>query len=88
MTIVVRNPLYRLISLAVTVAIIVIVYFAIIKPSNDTANTALKQGEQQLQQAVKSSGGAVPAGVTNLVNCIAAAGTDTGQIAACRAKFH
>ena len=92
MTIVVRNPLYRLIALGVSVAIILILYFAVIKPNNDTANSVAKQGEQQLQQAVsnanKETNGAVPAGVTNLVNCAAAAGTDTGQLAACRAKFH
>jgi hypothetical protein len=91
MTIVVRNPLYRLVALGITLAIIAVVYFAVIKPNNDSANNAVKQGEQQVQQAVsnanKESGGAVPAGVTNLVNCLAAAGTDTGQISACKAKF-
>ncbi len=91
MIVVVRNPMYRLIALGVSVAIVVIIYFAVIKPSNDTANTALRQGEQQLQQAVssanKSSGGAVPASVTNLTSCIAAAGTDTGKIQACSAKY-
>jgi flagellar biosynthesis/type III secretory pathway M-ring protein FliF/YscJ len=92
MTIVVRNPMYRAVALVVSIAIIAILYFTVIKPNNDTANNAVKQGEQQLQQAVtnanKQSGGAVPAGVTSLVNCIAAAGTDTGKIAACHAKFH
>jgi hypothetical protein len=91
MIVVVRNPMYRLIALGVSVAIVVILYFAVIKPSNYTANTALKQGEQQLQQAVsnanKSSGGAVPTSVTNLTSCIAAAGTDTGKIQACSAKY-
>jgi hypothetical protein len=91
MTIVVRNPVYRLVSLGITIAIIAIVYFAVIKPNNDTANNVVKQGEQQLQQAVnnanKATHGAVPAGVTNLVDCIAKAGTDTDKIAACRSKF-
>jgi hypothetical protein len=91
MIVVVRNPMYRLIALAVSVAIVVILYFAVIKPNNDTANTAVTQGEQQLQQAVsnanKSSGGAVPTSVTNLTACIAAAGTDTGKIQACSAKY-
>ena len=66
-------------------------YFTVIKPNNDTANKRLKQSEQQVQQAVKNankqSGGAVPAGVQNLTGCIAAAGTDTGKLAACQAKF-
>jgi hypothetical protein len=91
MTIVVRNPLYRLIALGVSAAIVLIIYFAVIKPNNDTANTAIKQGEQQVQQAVsqanKATHGAVPAGVTNLANCLVAAGADTGKIQACRAKF-
>lgn len=92
MTIVVRNPIYRVISLIVTLAIIAIVYVAVIKPSNDTANNAIKAGEQQVQQAVnnanKQTGGAIPSGVTNLVDCVAAAGTDTSKIAACKSKFH
>jgi 16S rRNA U1498 N3-methylase RsmE len=91
MLIVVRNPVYRLIALGVSVAIVLILYFAVIKPNNDSANNAVRQGEQQLQQAVKNakkqSGGAVPASVTNLASCIAAAGTDTGKIAACQSKY-
>jgi hypothetical protein len=91
MYVVVRNPMYRLIALGVSLTFVVILYFAVIKPSNDTANTALRQGEQQLQQAVssanKSSNGAVPTSVTNLTSCIAAAGTDTGKIQLCSAKY-
>jgi 16S rRNA U1498 N3-methylase RsmE len=91
MLIVVRNPVYRLVALGVSVAIVLILYFAVIKPNNDSANNAVTQGEKQLQQAVqnanKQSGGAVPANVTNLTACIAAAGTDTGKIAACQTKF-
>lgn len=91
MVIISRNPAHRLIALGVSLAIVLIVYFAVIKPNNDTANNAVKQGEQQLQQAVnnanKQSGGAVPTSVTNLTSCIAAAGTDTGKIQACQAKF-
>jgi hypothetical protein len=46
MTIVVRNPMYRVIGLAISLIIIAVVYFAVIKPSNDTANNAIKAGEQ------------------------------------------
>ena len=92
MTIVVRNPMYRLVGLAISLIIIAVVYFAVIKPSNDTANNAIKAGEQQFQQAVsqanKDSGGAVPKGVKDLASCMAAAGSDTGKIQACSAKFH
>ena len=92
MTIVVRNPMYRLIGIAVSLIIVAVVYFAAIKPNQDTANTAIKQSEQQVQQAVnqadKQSGGAVPQGVKDLTSCMAAAGSDTGKIQACAAKFH
>jgi predicted PurR-regulated permease PerM len=102
MTIVVRNPVYRVIALVLTLAIVAILYFAVIKPNNDNANNAVnnavkttqqleKQAAQQVNQAnqaAKSSGGAaIPAGVTNLVNCIAAAGTNVSEIQACKAKF-
>ena len=90
--IVVTNPRYRLITLAVTIAILAIVYFAIIKPNNDTANKAVTQSEQQVQKAVsqanKQSGGGVPTKVTNLTNCLAAAGADTAKIQACQAQFN
>ena len=78
-------------SAAVSLIIFLIVYFTVIKPDNNTANQLLRSGEQQVQQAVQNanaSGAKVPAGVTNLTNCIAAAGTDTGKIEACQSKFH
>jgi hypothetical protein len=40
-----------------------------------------------VQQANSQSGGAVPTGGTNLVNCLAAAGSNTGAIQACKTKF-
>jgi type II secretory pathway component PulM len=89
MTIVLRNPVYRLIALGVSVAIVLILYFAVIKPNHDQANSAVSQGEKQLQQAVNqaSKQGNVPTGVKNLTACIAAAGTDTSKLQACQAKF-
>ncbi|HEY1523780.1 MAG TPA: hypothetical protein VGF70_12280 [Solirubrobacteraceae bacterium] len=78
-------------SAAVSLIIFLIVYFTVIKPDNNTANQLLKSGEQQVQQAVQNanaSGAKVPAGVTNLANCVVAAGTDTSKIAACQSKFH
>jgi hypothetical protein len=91
MYIVVRNPVYRLIALAATLALFAIIYFAIIKPDQNTANSAVTQGEQQVQQALSSAAkanpGSVPAGVTSLASCIAAAGTNSGALQACAAKF-
>jgi hypothetical protein len=91
MIVLVQNPRYRLISLAVTLVIMAIVYFAVIAPSNDAANTAVSQGERQLNNAVsnaaKQSPGAIPAGVQNLTSCIAKAGTDGNALQACAAKY-
>jgi hypothetical protein len=77
-------------SAAVSLVIFLIVYFTIIKPDQNTANQALRTGEQQVQQALNnatSSGLQVPAGVTKLTSCIAAAGTNTGELQACAAKY-
>jgi flagellar biosynthesis/type III secretory pathway M-ring protein FliF/YscJ len=88
---VVSSGRWWLASAAVSLIIFLIVYFTVIKPDNNTANQLLKSGEQQVQQAVhnaNASGAKVPAGVSNLANCIVAAGTDTGKIEACQSKFH
>jgi len=53
--IVVRNPLYRIIAALVSLAVIAIVYFAIVKPNENTANKAATQAAQQIQQAVSSA---------------------------------
>lgn len=87
--IIVRSPKWALISVAVSLAIFLILYFAVIQPGNDSANHAVEQGEKQVQQSVNqaASGGGIPAGVTNLANCIAAAGTNATELQACAAKF-
>jgi hypothetical protein len=59
MAIQLRNPLCRLIALAVTA----------------------------VKKAAKENPGAIPAGVQNLTACIAAAGTNAGQLQTCAAKF-
>jgi type II secretory pathway component PulM len=86
-----RNPLYRLMAFGVSLLVIAIVYFAVLKPREDRAASAAQQGERQLNQAVqkaaKSNPGAVPARVQNLAACIAAAGTDSSKLLACAAKF-
>ena len=91
MIVLVQNPRYRLISLAVTLVIMAIVYFAVIAPNNDAANNAASQGERQLNnavsQAARQNPGSIPAGVQNLTSCIAKAGTDANMLQACAAKF-
>jgi hypothetical protein len=92
MFVIVRSPKYALISLAVSIGIFLILYFTVISPDNNAANNtiqqgnaALKVGEQQAVNAANQSG--VPAGVKNLTACIAAAGSNTGELQACSAKF-
>ena len=92
MFVVLRSPKYALISLAVSVGIFLILYFAVISPDNNAANNAIRQGnaaltqsDQQAANAANQSG--VPAGVKNLTACLAAAGSNTGELQACAAKF-
>jgi ABC-type transport system substrate-binding protein len=90
MFVVVSRPRYWLVGAAVSLIIFLIMYFTVIRPDNNAANNALRSGEQQVNQAIhnaKASGAKVPAGVTNLTSCLAAAGTNTSQIQACTAKF-
>jgi F0F1-type ATP synthase membrane subunit b/b' len=88
--IIVGNPRYRLISLAVTVVILIVVYFAIIKPTNNTVDNAIKSSNQQVQQALKQanqqSNGAASSAV-KLAACVTAAGTDASKLSACQAKY-
>lgn len=84
------------VGMATSLVIFLIVLFAVILPAQDTANTALKQGLQQSQQAIKQSekafGGnsAAQKSLSNaqkLTACVAAAGTDPSKLSACQAKF-
>jgi hypothetical protein len=92
MYVVLGNPRYRLISLAVTLVIFLVLYLTVIRSDNNAINNAtkqsnalIKQGEQQAAKAANQSG--VPAGVKNLTSCIAAAGSNTAELQACSAKF-
>jgi hypothetical protein len=89
MFVVVRSPKIALLSLAVSAGIFLILYFTVIKSDQNTANNAIRQTEQQAQKVVSQAAkrGGVPAGVTNLISCITAAGTNTSELQACRAKF-
>ena len=93
MLIVVRNTRARIVLALIPIILFAIVYFTVIRPSQNTANQALQQGQQQIQQGerqlnqqVRQSG--APASVQNLTACIAAAGTNATALEQCRAKFH
>jgi hypothetical protein len=84
------NPRIAVLGLIVSLAIFAVVYFTVIKPSNDTANHAVRVGEQQAQQVLKNAqknGVQVPERAKKLTQCIAAAGTDQGKLADCQSKF-
>jgi hypothetical protein len=91
------RPRYYLLSLAVSVGIFLVLYFTVIKPDQSAANKAFQQGQAQIQQGERQvqqslnqaaqSGATIPAGVTTLTSCIAAAGTDASQLQACAAHF-
>lgn len=87
---VVASRRYWFVGAAVSLIIFLILYFTVIQPDNNAANAALTTGEQQVQQAVhnaSASGAKVPAGVTNLTSCLAAAGSNTAQVQSCTKKF-
>jgi F0F1-type ATP synthase membrane subunit b/b' len=42
-------------GLALSAAIFLLLYFTVIKPSSDNANTAVKQGEKQAQQLLNNA---------------------------------
>jgi hypothetical protein len=87
----------------ISLIIFAVVYFAVIKPSSDTANQAIKTGLQQSQQALNQaktslSQSGVPASVSHqaqtalsnaskLGACVQAAGTDVSALSSCQVKY-
>jgi hypothetical protein len=90
-----------MVGMAASLAIFVVIYFAVIKPNTDTANQALKSGLQQTQQALNqaskqlggasgqagAAGGRALSAAQKLTACVSAAGTDASKLQACQAKF-
>jgi hypothetical protein len=91
------------VGMVASLAIFVVVYFAVIQPSTNTADQALKTGLQQTQQVISqakkqlNSNGATGA-VANqanqqlnkaakLTSCVAAAGTDPSKLASCQSQY-
>jgi hypothetical protein len=84
-----RSPMAIVISALCSIAIAAFIYFVIVKPETDKANTqvdhALKQVQPQIDAANKQFKNAQPSidRAQKLQNCVLAAGTDTAKIAAC-----
>jgi hypothetical protein len=103
MVLVTNNWRLWAIGMAASLAIFVVVFFAVIKPSTDTANQAIKTGIQQSQQVINQakkqlgSSGVSGAASTQanatlnkaakLTACVGAAGTDASKLANCQAQF-
>ncbi len=125
MVLVTGNWRLWMVGMAASLVLFGVVYFAVIAPSQNTANQALKTGLQQSEQVIKqakqqlnsatgqanaaasqattaagqasSASGQVSSATghakqelnkaAKLAQCVTAAGTDTGKIAACQAKF-
>jgi cellobiose-specific phosphotransferase system component IIA len=87
-----RSPMAIVISALCSIAIAAFIYFVIVKPQTDSANTqvdhALKQAQPSIDAANKQLKQAQPAinRAQKLQQCILAAGTDTTKIAACNSQ--
>jgi hypothetical protein len=84
-----RSPMAIVISALCSIAIAAFIYFVIVKPETDKANTqvdhALKQAQPSIDNANRQFNAAKPSidRAQKLQDCILAAGTDTAKIAAC-----
>jgi cellobiose-specific phosphotransferase system component IIA len=84
-----RSPQAIVISALCSIAIAAFIYFVIVKPETDKANTqvdhALKQAQPSIDAANKQLEQAQPEinKAQKLQQCILAAGTDAEKIAAC-----
>ena len=87
-----RSPMAIVISALCSIAIAAFIYFVIVKPETDRANTqvdnALKQAQPSIDAANKRLKEAGPSidRAQKIQDCILAAGTDTAKIAACNNK--
>jgi hypothetical protein len=84
-----RSPQAIVISALCSIAIAAFIYFVIVKPETDKANSqvdhALKQVQPSIDRANQQFKGAQPSinRAQKIQDCIAAAGTDTAKLAAC-----
>jgi flagellar biosynthesis/type III secretory pathway M-ring protein FliF/YscJ len=103
MVLVTNNWRLWAVGMLTSLIIFAVVYFAVIQPSTNTANQALKAGMQQTQQVINqakkqiNSSGA-SAAVANqasqqlnkaskLTSCVTAAGTDPSKLANCQSQY-
>ncbi|MEA2125781.1 MAG: hypothetical protein QOI80_2563 [Solirubrobacteraceae bacterium] len=90
----VRNPVARAALFLLPLIIFAVMYFTVIKPTNDTANDAIKSATQQATQQINEARKNAPPAAkkalddaAKLTACLEKAGTNTGALADCQAKF-
>jgi F0F1-type ATP synthase membrane subunit b/b' len=82
-------------GLAVSVGIFAVLYFTVIKPTTDNANSALTNSLNQANQELNEAKQNAPDAQTKkelsqaqrLTACLEDAGTDTGKVVDCQAKY-
>jgi hypothetical protein len=94
MVLVTGNWRIALAGLAASLLIFAVLFFTVIKPSENTANQAVKTGLQQTQQALnqaqKQSSGQAQTALSQagkLAGCTSQAGTDASKLQACQANY-
>jgi hypothetical protein len=94
MVLVTGNWRIAMAGLAASLLIFAVLFFTVIKPSENTANQAVKSGLQQSQQALnqaqrQASGQAQQqlGQAAKLANCLSQAGINASKIQACQANF-
>jgi flagellar biosynthesis/type III secretory pathway M-ring protein FliF/YscJ len=90
----VRNPFARAALILLPLIIFAVVYFTVIRPTNDTANDAVKSATQSATQQINQAKKNAPASAkgaldkaSKLTACVSKAGTDAGDIQQCQVKF-
>jgi hypothetical protein len=73
-------------GLAVSLVIFIVLYLTVIQPSNNTANQAVKVGEQQTQQAIKQAQHQINSANDGSASAKAVSAHASKQVAAAGAK--
>jgi hypothetical protein len=84
---IVRNSPFALIGIFASIAITLFMYFAVIRPTQHTANNAVNNAVQQERQALKQSSSQLSGRAKQLTDCLATAGVNVSAVQACQAKF-
>jgi uncharacterized membrane protein YedE/YeeE len=76
------NPMYRLVSGVISIVILVVVYFTIIKPTEHTVSSAINQGFKHFGHTT-----ATPNAGDKLARCLVRANGKLHKVKRCEARF-